>query len=142
MIKDVNKIPDLLESIPKEKKNILKLSGAFLEGKIKEKITEGDPSWASLKPETIKRKGSSKPLIDTGKLRASITHKVENSKALVGVFGSEQALIAAVHEFGSPKKNIPERSFLRKTFDEQKEKIEKLIDAEIEKVLRRYVFHA
>lgn len=34
-------------------------------------------SFAPLKPETIRRKGSSKPLIDTGQLRQSITYKVE-----------------------------------------------------------------
>jgi phage gpG-like protein len=31
--------------------------------------------------------------------------------------------VAAVHEFGSPKRNIPERSYLRSTFDENKEKV-------------------
>ncbi|WP_252715295.1 hypothetical protein [Acinetobacter junii] len=32
--------------------------------------------FAPLKAKTIKRKGSSKPLIDTGQLRQSITYKV------------------------------------------------------------------
>lgn len=142
MIKDRNNIPDLLNSLQREKEQVLRKAGAFLEGKIKEKITHSDPSWPPLKPETVKRKGSSKPLIDTGRLRNSITHKVEGDRALVGIFGGEVLVYAAVHEFGSPKKNIPERSYLRKTFDEQKEQIEKLIDAEIEKVLRRFTFHA
>ena len=142
MIKDKNNIPKLLESLPQEKEQILRVAGAFLEGRIKEKITEGDPDWPPLRPETIKRKGSSKPLIDTGKLRASITHKVEGDAALVGIFAEDVCVYAAVHEFGSPKKNIPQRSYLRKTFDEQKEEIERLIDAEIEKVLRRFTFHA
>lgn len=31
----------------------------------------------ALKPETVERKGSSKPLVDTGQLRAAITWKVE-----------------------------------------------------------------
>ena len=138
MIRDVNKIPELLNALPKEKEQILRKAGAFLEGAIKQKITQGDPSWPPLKPETIKRKGSSKPLIDTGKLRASITHKVEDDKALVGIFSGEALNYAAVHEFGAPRKNIPERSYLRKTFDEKKDEIERLIDAEIEKVIRRH----
>lgn len=33
--------------------------------------------WAPLKPQTIKKKGSSKPLIDTGALRQSITYQVK-----------------------------------------------------------------
>lgn len=141
MIKDVNKIPELLNSLPDEKERILKLAGAFLEGKIKELFTKTPSEWPPLKPETIKRKGSSKPLIDTGRLRNSITHKVEEDKALVGIFGGEVLVYAAVHEFGSPRKNIPERSFLRLGFDKSKEEIEKLLDAEIEKVLRRHTFH-
>jgi len=49
----------------------LKRLGLMVEGDIKKLIAQGiDPA---LKPETIKRKGSSKPLIDTGQLRASIS---------------------------------------------------------------------
>lgn len=38
--------------------------------------SSGFGSWSPLSPITIKRKGSSLPLIDTGQLRASITSKV------------------------------------------------------------------
>lgn len=44
---------------------------------------------------------------------------------IAGVIGShsdtgfEQVEIAGVHEFGSAERNIPERSFIRSTFDEQ-----------------------
>ncbi|VFR20218.1 Phage-related protein [plant metagenome] len=41
-------------------------------------IAEG--SFTPLKPETIQRKGSSKPLIDTGQLRQSITYEVRSSQ--------------------------------------------------------------
>lgn len=38
----------------------------------------------------------------------------------VGVIGDEElATIAAVHEYGSPQNNIPERSFIRRTFSEK-----------------------
>lgn len=138
MIKDEDKIKELLDKLQQEKERILRLAGSFLEGKIKEKITLSDPEWPPLKPETVKRKKSSKPLIDTGRLRNSITHKIEEDKALVGVFGEEVVVYAAVHEFGAPRKNIPQRSYLRKTFDEQKDQLEKLVIAEVEKVLKRF----
>jgi len=32
--------------------------------------------WKALKPKTVKRKGSSRPLIDTGEMRKSITYKI------------------------------------------------------------------
>lgn len=48
--------------------------GAYLQGKIVEKITDGDfePNTEA----TVKRKKSSKPLIDTDQLREAITHEV------------------------------------------------------------------
>lgn len=48
--------------------------GAYLQGKIVDKITDGDfePNTEA----TVKRKKSSKPLIDTGQLRGAITYEV------------------------------------------------------------------
>lgn len=138
MIIDENKIIEVIKNIKEERERILRIAGSFLEGKIKEKITLSDPDWPPLKPETIKRKKSSRPLIDTGRLRNSVTHKVEDNRAIVGLFAQDVIVYAAVHEFGSPKQNIPERSYLRKTFDEKKDEIEKIILKEVEKVLKRF----
>lgn len=53
----------------------LQMIGAKVAGWCKARIAAGiDPPLA---PETVKRKKSSKPLVDTGQLRASITHAVE-----------------------------------------------------------------
>ena len=48
--------------------------GVYLQGKIVDKITDGDfePNTEA----TVKRKKSSKPLIDTGQLRGAITYEV------------------------------------------------------------------
>lgn len=48
--------------------------GVAYEGEMKNTFTTG--SFTPNKPATIKRKGSSRPLIDTGHLRQSITSKV------------------------------------------------------------------
>ena len=48
--------------------------GTAYEGEMKNTFTTG--SFTPNKPATIKRKGSSRPLIDTGHLRQSITSKV------------------------------------------------------------------
>lgn len=42
--------------------------------------TGGYGKWAANKPATIKRKGSSAPLIDSGEMRRSVTSKVVKSK--------------------------------------------------------------
>lgn len=48
--------------------------GTYLQGKIIDKITDGN--FEPNKEETIKRKKSSKALIDTGQLRGSITYEI------------------------------------------------------------------
>lgn len=48
--------------------------GAYLQGKIVDKITDGE--FVPNNEKTVKHKGSSKPLIDTGQLRGAITYEV------------------------------------------------------------------
>ena len=54
---------------------ILKEIGLFQKDLIQEKITEG--SFASNADSTIQRKGSSKPLIDTGRMRQSVNYVIQ-----------------------------------------------------------------
>jgi len=57
------------------KGQILEILGQRWVGEMQKRISSGiSPSLA---PQTIKRKGSSTPLIDTGQLRASITYQVK-----------------------------------------------------------------
>ncbi len=102
----------------------LGLAGVFLEGKMAEKIT-GRLS-PPLHPYTVRKKGSSQPLIDTGEMLSQLDHKVIRNTVEVGVFGS-RASIARHHEFGAPRANIPERSFMRSAFGESKRKIVKMM---------------
>lgn len=51
--------------------------GLWAVGQIQNRISDGIPP--ELEDATVRRKGSSTPLIDTGLLRSSITHKVENA---------------------------------------------------------------
>lgn len=71
-------------------------------------------------------------------LRELSKYKVE-----IGIFGDSGSsadgvsylLIASVHEFGAAVKNIPERSFIRSTFDEKNGDWTKFIKSRIPKVL-------
>lgn len=45
--------------------------------------------------------------------------------------GISQAYIAAIHEFGSPKNNIPKRSFLASTLDENLDKYANILTNEM-----------
>lgn len=60
------------------KQQALQLFGLWVQGEIQKMISNGiEPA---LDPETVKRKGSSVPLINTGQLRTSITFKVEKEQ--------------------------------------------------------------
>lgn len=49
---------------------VLKTVGEWFQGRVQAKLTAGP--WAANAPATVRAKGSSKPLIDTGRLRQSI----------------------------------------------------------------------
>ena len=53
---------------------------------------------------------------------------------IVGQAGSDVLKIAHAHEYGVPGR-LPERSFIRKSFDEDKDKLGNIIDDQISKVL-------
>lgn len=56
---------------------ILKLIGLKVVSLVQLKITKGDDDWPKNSPFTIFRKGSSKPLLDTGRMRQSISHELD-----------------------------------------------------------------
>jgi phage gpG-like protein len=68
-------------------------------------------AWRPLAPSTVarRRKGSAKPLIDTGLLRKSVSVRGEKQTIAFGVTGSA-AEYAPYHQFGGSK--IPRRAFL------------------------------
>ena len=49
---------------------------------------------------------------------------------------SDLVTIGAVNEFGAPKRNIPERPFIRTTFDDQRFNLNQMIDREYDRLLR------
>lgn len=61
----------------------LELLGQRMAADIKKRITEGAGIPPALQPETIDRKGSDRPLVDTGRLLGAITYAV-----IIGAAGS------------------------------------------------------
>ncbi|MDU4960193.1 MAG: hypothetical protein E6X17_05980 [Sporomusaceae bacterium] len=51
--------------------------GQYAAGEVKEFFTDPDNGWPENSPATIKAKGSDRPLMDTGSLRAAITYVVK-----------------------------------------------------------------
>lgn len=82
------------------------------------------------------------------KVWRKLKNKIERAGSMharVGIFsnrggntdhdGSTILEIAAVHEFGSPKNGIPERSFIRSTFDKKEKELAKVIAGLSSKVM-------
>lgn len=69
-----SKKKDLMRGVTAEQ--VLKEIGIFQKDLIQEKITEGQftPNAES----TVKKKGSSKPLIDTGRMRQSVNYEIKS----------------------------------------------------------------
>lgn len=99
----------------------------YLTNQIVRKVETNIPP--ALSPATIAQKGSSMALYDTGEMFSQIDHNIHKTYAKVGVIGSK-AGIAAHHEFGTV--GIPERSFIRSTFNEERGKIVKIVADNIE----------
>lgn len=53
--------------------------------------------------------------------------------------GTDLVTVAAINEFGAPGKNIPERSFIRSTTDEQRPKVERIKEGIIRRLVDRGV---
>lgn len=66
-----------------DSRTILNRIGILAVGATQQYITDLDTPPNS--PETIVRKGSSNPLIDTGQMRASVTHKIVRKKPEEGL---------------------------------------------------------
>ena len=54
---------------------VLRSMGVYLKGQMQEEIKNGE--YVPNAPETIKKKGSEKPLIDTGRLRSSVQYQIK-----------------------------------------------------------------
>ena len=114
---DVNgRARQFIDNLLKNVSANLEEAGEFLASKMAEEIQSGIPP--ALSPATVKAKGSSTPLIDTGEMMGDITHKMNgDTEVEVGVFGAK-AEVAVHHEFGT--RTIPERSFMRSALDKNR----------------------
>lgn len=75
-------------------------------------------------------------LADFNRLKENC-RKLEGQKIVVGIVGkagSDVLKIAHAHEYGVPGK-LPERSFIRASFDADKAKLGTLVDEQVSKVL-------
>lgn len=109
----------------------------------------GGKPFAKLAESTVKRKGSSKALIDTGFLVNAITQKIMADKAFVGLLrtavnkdGESMVNIGAVMEYGATIKHpngatiiIPPRPFLHPIMEEYQDEVQENYRKAVQKVI-------
>lgn len=131
------KVPDSLKKKPRFKlpdvkdfKDDMETLGEQIADGFKDKVIDNIETNAygfSLKEETVKRKGSDLPLVDTGELVGSIyrdgtTVSVEDSPRKDSPLTNKE--LAIVHEYGTKDKHIPARPVWRNTFEDYQEEAE------------------
>lgn len=123
--KAVKKLRGLVALQEQNQKIARKASATYARDRVRQTINEGRPEWPALKPATIARKKSSKPLVRHADLLANITESDQRDFHFVGVLrtaknrdGDDLVDIGAVQEYGSEKAGVPPRSFIRTTFNE------------------------
>jgi phage virion morphogenesis protein len=86
-----------------------------------------DPSGRPWKKSERAKKQGGKTLIDTGRLRSSITFATSKTDVFIGT----NVVYADIHQFGSDEKNIPQRAFLgvnKKTQNNVRSVLKKFLD--------------
>jgi len=109
----------------------------------------GGQPFAKLAESTVRRKGSSKALIDTGFLLASVTQLILGDRAFVGLLrgtrnkdGDEMVNIGAIMEYGATINHpngavivIPARPFLHPVMEKYRDQVIKNYQEAIRSVL-------
>ncbi|HOL44375.1 MAG TPA: hypothetical protein PK659_09005 [Methanothrix sp.] len=96
------------------------------------------------KPSTIKQKGSSKTLVDTGNMINSVDMQLIKSGAddievAVGIFDPGVAIYALANEYGTD--TIPSRSFMRSAYDENIDRILDQMASEVSYIISKKFSH-
>ena len=148
------KLENFQQELTDNMKDATAQSAALVESTVLGHLKNQDLPWQSLKPAYLRwklhhkgrgsRRLSEKTLIATGTYFQSITSYIDGLKAFVGIKrgvarekdGTDVVNIAAVHESGSPKNNIPARPLWEPTFKETEPKIKKLFQDKLKDLLK------
>ncbi|MDD1695102.1 MAG: hypothetical protein LUQ71_10300 [Methanoregula sp.] len=114
-VTEQDNLTQLIADFPAILDRVAKKTALFLEGLIIDKFTAGhDSSWPDLATSTIRQKGSTKAWVDTGNLKAAVTHLIEMDGQVrhirVGIFDSDMGFIARCLEFGTKAHDIYPRN--------------------------------
>lgn len=96
----------------------------------------GGDNWLSLRPQTIRRKGHARILIETGQMISSIGRdaRIQNGRIVVGI-GEENAQIALWHHTGAG--NLPIRKVIPNNIQQIASPIRQILETGISRQIRQ-----
>ncbi|OHD13448.1 MAG: hypothetical protein A2Y41_00390 [Spirochaetes bacterium GWB1_36_13] len=108
-----------LDQVNDKEKLLKKIGGRIVNEAVLDNFIEKENSdyeaWQGLteryKKKKLEKRGTDNLLEDTGKLKKSVGHRVENMKLIIGA-GNKDTPYAASHQFGYAKKGIPARTYI------------------------------
>lgn len=128
------------KDLEKEGKKYISEQSKMVQQTVQDKIKSGE-GMKALKPSTIAKKGSNRPLIETGTLLDSISVEINGLSFTVkptgdnpsGLTNEQQAIY---HEFGTER--IPPRPFMRPSYEEVEPKLKEEISEVVSNIINRY----
>lgn len=102
-----------------------------LRDSITEKFGRYQSGWEHLKQDTIDRKGSDEPLIDSGDMMFSFEIKTSNTtrKHTATVYSEDPKL--PYHVYGAPSAGVPQRDPVRPTTKEERDECINIIERKV-----------
>jgi hypothetical protein len=128
---------------PRQMRGLKESIGLRLETAFKDRIKDGDSSWAPLSSAWVEKKGHDEPWYHTARLENAIEYEIEDDDVHVGILeheeypetGSTVAVVAASLEYGTS--DIPMRPLFRPVFEEQVKGIVKDAAEDIRKRIKK-----
>lgn len=128
------------KDLEREGKKYISEQSKMVQQTVQDKIKSGE-GMKALKPSTIAKKGSNRPLIETGTLLDSISVEIKGLSFTVkptgdnpsGLTNEQQAIY---HEFGTER--IPPRPFMRPSYEEVEPKLKEEISEVVSNIINRY----
>lgn len=128
------------KDLEREGKKYISEQSKMVQQTVQDKIKSGE-GMKALKPGTIAKKGSNRPLIETGTLLDSISVEIKGLSFTVkptgdnpsGLTNEQQAIY---HEFGTER--IPPRPFMRPSYEEVEPKLKEEISEVVSNIINRY----
>ena len=137
VVTDENHLDDLIDELPDAAADTVAVAARDAYGTQQENWEQGrtvmGTPWVPLSPETIRQKGGTRILIDSGEMKDDYGVAIDRGTATakIGPTSQRAAELGAYHEFGVPENNLPARPIQEPTARYLSGQIDDVADREL-----------